>query len=57
MTAARETLVSRIEAVAERGVGSITFVSGDEHETASWTTLHLEARAVAARLQAEGIGP
>ncbi len=57
MTAGRETLVDRIEAVAERGVGSITFVSGDEHESTTWTALHLEARAVAARLQAEGIGP
>lgn len=51
------TLISRIEAVAERSSGNVTFVSGDEHETTDWSHLHDEARAVAAGLQARGVRP
>lgn len=51
------TLISRIEAVAERNSGKVTFVSGDEHETIDWSQLHEEARAVAAGLQARGVRP
>jgi fatty-acyl-CoA synthase len=43
--------------VAENGTGTITFVAGDDHETLSWSELHHEARAVAAALQARGVGP
>jgi len=51
------SLISRIEAVAESGNGRITFVAGDDHETLTWAELHQEARAMAAALQARGIGP
>jgi fatty-acyl-CoA synthase len=51
------SLISRIESVAETGRGTVTFVAGDDHETLTWPELHVEARAVAARLQAHGIGP
>jgi fatty-acyl-CoA synthase len=51
------SLISRIESVAEHGQGKVTFVAGDDHETLSWGQLHAEARAVAARLQARGVGP
>ncbi len=51
------SLISRIESVAETGTGRITFVAGDDHETISWGQLHEEARAVAAALQARGVGP
>jgi len=52
-----ETLVSRIEAVAERSSQTITFVNGDDSEQITLTQLHVEARAYAARLQALGVGP
>lgn len=51
------SLISRIESVAEHGRGSVTFVAGDDHETTTWAQLHDEARAVAAGLQARGVGP
>jgi fatty-acyl-CoA synthase len=51
------SLISRIESVAERNAGTVTFVSGDAHETLDWAQLHLEARAVAAGLQARGVRP
>lgn len=51
------SLISRIESVAEHGTGLVTFVAGDDHETLTWAQLHTEARAVAAGLQARGIGP
>lgn len=51
------SLISRIEAVADSGVGSVTFVSGDDEETLSWAQLHQEARAVAAALQDRGVRP
>ncbi|MCU1351148.1 MAG: putative fatty-acid--CoA ligase [Acidimicrobiales bacterium] len=50
------TLPERIERAAARG-GSITFVSGDDQERVPWRVLHEEARAMAAGLQARGIGP
>ncbi len=51
------TLPSRIEAAAQRGRGTITFLSGDDAEAVTWAALHADARAVAAGLQARGIGP
>ncbi len=51
------SLISRIESVAENGAGKVTFVAGDDHETLDWGQLHQEARAVAAALQARGVGP
>lgn len=51
------SLIDRIEAVAERDHGTITFVNGDDHDTISWAQLHLDAVGVAARLQAEGVRP
>lgn len=51
------SLIDRIEAVAELDHGTVTFVSGDDHDTISWSRLHEDAIAVAARLQAEGIRP
>lgn len=51
------SLVARIEQVAAADVGTVTFVSGDVHETVGWDVLHAQARAVAARLQALGIAP
>ncbi len=52
-----DTLVSRIEAVAERNTATVTFVNGDDAETIPMAQLHLEARAFAARLQDLGVGP
>ena len=51
------TLIPRIEAAAQRGRGAITFLSGDDAERVPWSELHADARAVAAALQARGIGP
>ncbi|MGH1488792.1 MAG: AMP-binding protein [Acidimicrobiales bacterium] len=48
------TIVGRIEHAA-KGEGTITFVTGDEPVTKSWAALHLEAQAMAARLQGRGI--
>lgn len=50
------TLVDRIERAAERP-GTCTFVSGDHQQPVSWAELHEEARAMAAGLQALGVGP
>lgn len=50
-----QTLVDRIEQAA--GVsGSVTFVVGGDEQRVPWSQLHEEARGVAARLQAGGIG-
>ncbi len=57
MLSSELSLISRIESVAEHGRGTVTFVDGDDHETLDWAQLHTEARAVAAALQARGIGP
>jgi fatty-acyl-CoA synthase len=52
-----ETLISRIESVAERDQGTVTFVAGDTYDTIRWSELHADARAAAAVLQDRGIGP
>ncbi|WCO68919.1 fatty acyl-AMP ligase [Iamia majanohamensis] len=51
------TLPSRIEAAAQRGRGTITFLQGDDAEAVTWADLHADARGMAAALQARGIGP
>jgi fatty-acyl-CoA synthase len=53
------TLPRRIaEAAAMRREGKVTFVTGGgEPEPVLWSQLHHEAKAVAAALQARGIGP
>jgi fatty-acyl-CoA synthase len=51
------SLIDRIERVAEIDRRSITFIAGDDYETVPWSQLHLEARAVAAGLQARGVKP
>ena len=50
------TLTERIEAGAERG-HDLTFVVGGDTVAVSYRQLHEEARAVAANLQALGVGP
>lgn len=49
-------LVGAIEAGAAADE-EIVFISGDEPEAVSWGQLHDEARAMAAALQARGVGP
>jgi fatty-acyl-CoA synthase len=52
------TLPRRIERALERRPhGSITFVTGGDTVVVPWRQLHDEARAMAASLQARGIGP
>lgn len=51
------SLIDRIEAVAERPHGNVTFISGDDHTTIGWDDLHREARGAAAALQALGVRP
>jgi fatty-acyl-CoA synthase len=51
------SLIDRIENVAEYSGRTITFLSGDDHQTVSWADLHVEARAAAAGLQARGVKP
>lgn len=51
------SLIDRIENVAEYSGRTITFLSGDDHQTVSWADLHIEARAAAAGLQARGVKP
>lgn len=50
------TLAARVERAAQRG-GAITFVGPDRADRVAWVQLHDEARAMAAGLQARGIGP
>jgi fatty-acyl-CoA synthase len=50
------TLVDRIERAADRP-GTVTFITGDNAERVSWRRLHDDARQMAARLQASGVGP
>ncbi len=51
------TLVDRIEAAANRrGTGGITFVGNGIEIRRGWDELHHEAKAVAAALQARGVG-
>ena len=49
------TLASRIEHASGRG--AITFVTGTSEERVPWSRLHDDARAMAAALQARGVGP
>ncbi|MGH2625115.1 MAG: AMP-binding protein, partial [Anaerolineales bacterium] len=51
----RSTVPGRV-ADARRG-GTVTFVSGGAAERVEWARLHEDARAVAAALQARGVGP
>ena len=51
------SLIDRIEDVAGRDHGQITFVNGDVHDTIRWPQLHAEARLAAAGLQARGVRP
>ena len=50
------TLRDRIEHAVARG-GTITFVGSDGTDPVPWARLHEDARAMAAGLQAAGIGP
>lgn len=50
------TLTQRIEAAAT-GAGTVTFISGDEETTVTWSQLHADARAMAVALQDRGIRP
>ncbi len=50
------TVPDRIRAAADQGHG-IVFVDGDEHTPVPWTQVLTEAEAMAAALQARGIGP
>jgi fatty-acyl-CoA synthase len=50
-----ETLGARIERASARG--SITFVGAGPDERVEWARLHDDARAMAAALQARGVGP
>ncbi len=59
MTSAEDrsfTLPERISVGAARG-GTVTFVTNNEVDPLPWSQLHDEALAVAAALQARGIGP
>ncbi len=49
------SLVARIEAATARPTG-VTFLGGPERERVLWSELHDDARAVAAALQARGVG-
>jgi len=49
------TLSDRIVQATRRG-GDIVFVGGDEPDRVPWSQLHQEARAMAAGLQARGVG-
>jgi fatty-acyl-CoA synthase len=50
------TLPARIAAGAQRG-GTVTFVTNNVTDPVPWVQLHEESKAVAAALQARGIGP
>lgn len=49
-----DTIVGRIE-YAAKSDAKVTFVTGDEPLTKSWGQLHHQAKAVAARLQDQGV--
>lgn len=51
-----QTLPQRIAAGAALG-HEVTFVFGDVHATITWAEVHDDARAMAAALQARGVGP
>ncbi len=50
------TLFERVTEAASRPTG-VTFVAGDTAVRCTWAELHRDARAVAAGLQAQGVGP
>ena len=54
-TTATMTLIERIEVAAERHT-DVTFVTGGVTDRLRWAQLHEEARAMAAEMQARGIG-
>ncbi len=51
------TIEQRIVRAADRTDHSVTFMSGDEGERVPWSTLHADARVMAAGLQAAGVEP
>jgi fatty-acyl-CoA synthase len=51
-----QTLFERVIQAAARPTG-VTFVTGDAAVRCTWAELHRDARAVAAGLQARGVGP
>jgi fatty-acyl-CoA synthase len=50
------TLTQRIETFSQRD-STVTFISGDTGVTVPWAQLHEDAKALAAALQARGVGP
>ncbi|HUP84386.1 MAG TPA: AMP-binding protein [Acidimicrobiales bacterium] len=51
------TLPGRISEAVASGAGTCTFVTNNVTDPVQWSQLHEEAKAVAAGLQARGIGP
>ncbi|MEJ7844032.1 MAG: AMP-binding protein [Acidimicrobiales bacterium] len=51
------TLPERIEAAAGKPGGTLTFVTGGAEDVVAWGQLLEDARAMAAALQARGVGP
>ncbi len=49
-----DTIVTRIEHAA-KGQGTVTFMTGDQPETKTWSQVHTEAQAMAAALQARNV--
>ncbi len=49
-----DTIVTRIEHAA-KGHGTVTFMTGDQPETKTWSQVHTEAQAMAAALQARDV--
>ena len=47
------TVVSRIQGAA-KGVGTVTFMTGNEPVTVTWAEVHAEAKVMAANLQRLG---
>jgi fatty-acyl-CoA synthase len=56
MAVAPLTLRGRVEQSLD-GAGSVTFVGAGSPDRVAWSRLHEEARAMAAGLQARGVGP
>ncbi|HEX9993957.1 MAG TPA: AMP-binding protein [Acidimicrobiales bacterium] len=56
VTPAVTTLAARIEAAAT-GTHALTFVTGGDPDPVPWARLHEDAMAMAAGLQARGVGP
>src|SRR5437763_653768 len=55
ISSATLTVSDRVAAASSRG--AVTFIAGDGSERISWAQLHEEATAVAATLEARGVGP